>query len=193
VTVRQHTRKGGSGQKQDRSQRGIGGKIRSLLASRRARRQPEQESWWADPEQRQAAKAELRASRDALEENSQREQKAGIKDETEAYHAANLRVIRAEENIKRGRRGDAALPPMLDEMRTWHARPEPRPSPATPMTPQLAKCLGADTPEGLERYERGRAYREAGYLGPLDSGNRIPDPDDPANYEMLHALAALGE
>ena len=32
---------------------------------------------------------------------------------------------------------------------------------------------------------------EAGYDGPLDPDNRIPDPDDPANFESLSALAAM--
>ena len=80
---------------------------------------------------------------------------------------------------------------MRDEMRDWRARPEPVPSQAEPMDPQLARVLGCDTPEGLARYERGRAYREAGYDGPLDSDCRIPDPDDPANDESLSALAAM--
>ena len=38
-----------------------------------------------------------------------------------------------------------------------------------------------------------RAYREAGYNGPLDADNRIPDPDDPRERPALHALAALNE
>jgi hypothetical protein len=61
------------------------------------------------------------------------------------------------------------------------------------MNPQLARALGCDTPEGRARYDRGRAYREAGYRGPLNSANRIPDPDDPAEHEALSALAALSE
>ncbi len=61
------------------------------------------------------------------------------------------------------------------------------------MNPALARALGCDTPEGFEKYERGRAYCEAGYSGPLDPDNRIPDPDDPANHQTLSALAALGE
>lgn len=91
------------------------------------------------------------------------------------------------------RRGDTAFPKMQEEMRAWRSRPEPVASPDEPMHPQLAKALGCDTPEGLAHYERGRAYREAGYDGPLDSDNRIPDPDDPAEYESLHTLAAMSE
>lgn len=91
------------------------------------------------------------------------------------------------------RRGDRAFPAMQAEMREWRSRPVPAPPPDEPMNPQLARALGCDTPEGLAKYERGRAYREAGYNGPLDQDNNIPDPDDPANHESLHALAALSE
>jgi hypothetical protein len=86
---------------------------------------------------------------------------------------------------------DRELSRMKDGMRDWRARPEPAPSPAEPMSPQMAKLLGADTPEGLAHYERGRAYREAGYDGPLNSDNRIPDPDDPAEQASLSTLAAM--
>jgi hypothetical protein len=89
--------------------------------------------------------------------------------------------------------GDRALPGMLDEMREWRSRPAPEPSPAEPMSPQKAQLLGCDTPEGLARFERGRALREAGYTGPLDRDGRIPDPDDPRERESLHMLAALSE
>ena len=58
---------------------------------------------------------------------------------------------------------------------------------------RTSPLLGCDTPEGLANYERGRAYREAGYNGPLDADNRIPDPDDPRERPALHALAALNE
>jgi len=90
--------------------------------------------------------------------------------------------------------GDDEAPPedgMLADMREWRGRPEPTPSPAKPMSPEMKQLLGCDTPEGHERYERGRAYREAGYDGPLDSDSRIPDPDDPANRESLSALAYM--
>ena len=93
----------------------------------------------------------------------------------------------------RGDQPSAALTRMLGGMREWRSRPEPAARPGKPMNPSLARALGCDTPEGLARYERGRAYREAGYDGPLDSDNRIPDPDDPENLESLSALAALGE
>jgi hypothetical protein len=91
------------------------------------------------------------------------------------------------------KRGDKALPGMLGEMREWRSRPVPEAGPGKEMSPQMKQLLGCDTPEGMEKYERGRAYREAGYKGPLDSGNRIPDPDDPAERESLHMLAALSE
>ena len=82
---------------------------------------------------------------------------------------------------------------MRDDMRSWRSRPEPQPLPEAPMTPQMARLLGCDTPEGREKWDRLRAYRDAGYKGPLGPDNRIPDPDDPANHEPLSALAALGE
>jgi hypothetical protein len=96
-------------------------------------------------------------------------------------------------DAKPAKRGDKALPGMLDQMRDWRSRPVPEAKPDKPMSNPMKKLLGCDTPEGLEKYERGRAYREAGYSGPLDSGNRIPDPDDPSERESLHALAALSE
>lgn len=89
------------------------------------------------------------------------------------------------------RREAAALESMKVSMREWRSRDVPQPAPAAPMNPQLAKALGCDTPEGMARYERGRALREAGYSGPLDSNNNIPDPDSPAEQESLGALAAL--
>jgi hypothetical protein len=89
--------------------------------------------------------------------------------------------------------GDSALARMQDEMREWRSRPEPVPPPDEPMSPQMAKLLGCDTPEGRAKYDRLRAYRGAGYTGPLDQDNRIPDPDDPANRQSLSALAALRE
>ena len=91
------------------------------------------------------------------------------------------------------RQGDKALPGMLDQMRDWRSRPVPEAGPGKEMSPQMKQLLGCDTPEGMENYERGRAYREAGYNGPLDSSNNIPDPDDPGNRESLHGLAALSE
>lgn len=91
------------------------------------------------------------------------------------------------------RRGDKVLPGMLDQMREWRSRPVPEAKPGKPMSDQMKQLLGCDTPEGMEKYERGRAYREAGYNGPLDSSNNIPDPDDPRERPALHALAALSE
>lgn len=89
------------------------------------------------------------------------------------------------------RREAAALDDMKADMRKWRSFPVPDPVPAEPMSPQKAKLLGCDTPEGRARYDRLRAYREAGYHGPLDSNNNIPDPDSPAEQRSLDTLAAL--
>lgn len=86
-----------------------------------------------------------------------------------------------------------AMTRMQDEMRHWRSLPEPQPRPEAPMSPQMAHAMGCDTPEGRARYDRLRAYREAGYTGPLNQDNEIPDPDDPAEYQALSALAALSE
>ena len=89
------------------------------------------------------------------------------------------------------RREAAALDDMKAEMRKWRSFPVPEPGPAGPMSPQKAKLLGCDTPEGRAKYDRLRAYREAGYTGPLDKDNNIPDPDSPAEQRSLDMLAAL--
>ena len=89
------------------------------------------------------------------------------------------------------RREAAALTDMKAEMRKWRGLPAPDPGPSEPMSPGMAKLLGCDTPEGRAKYDRLRAYREAGYHGPLDSNNNIPDPDSPAEQKSLDALAAL--
>jgi hypothetical protein len=78
---------------------------------------------------------------------------------------------------------------MQATMRDWRARPVPTES--APVRPETAALLGVDTPEGHARYQRLAAYREAGYTGPLDQDNTIPDPDDPANTDALRTLAAL--
>jgi len=75
------------------------------------------------------------------------------------------------------------------QMREWRSRPVPAVAPDEPMSPQMEKLMGCDTPEGREKYDRLRAYREAGYDGPLGPDNRIPDPDDPASQDALSALA----
>ena len=80
---------------------------------------------------------------------------------------------------------------MEQEMRDWRSLPEPAPPPAEPMTPQMAALLGCDTPEGRAKFDRLSAYRAAGYTGPLDQDNRIPDPDDPANADAIGALARM--
>lgn len=81
-------------------------------------------------------------------------------------------------------------------MRTWRsliqASGYPPPPPHTePIHPSLAVALGLDTPQGRERFERGRALRGAGYQGPLNTDNRIPDPDDPGELPAISALVAL--
>lgn len=86
-----------------------------------------------------------------------------------------------------------ALRAMLAGMREWRSRPVPNVPPGKPMSDQMKKLLGCDTPEGLANFERGRAYREAGYAGPLDAYGYIPDPDDPAELDALSTLAALGQ
>lgn len=90
-----------------------------------------------------------------------------------------------------GSQGDTTLAAMQQQMRDWRSRPEPVPGPAEPMSPAKAKLLGCDTPEGRARYDRVRAYREAGYTGPLDQDGRISDPDDPKERRTLEMLAAL--
>lgn len=92
-----------------------------------------------------------------------------------------------------GYTGDAspALADLKAEMRKWRSSPAPEPGPAEPMSSAKAKLLGCDTPEGRAKYDRLRAYREAGYGGPLDRNNNIPDPDDPAEQRTLDTLAAL--
>lgn len=89
------------------------------------------------------------------------------------------------------RREAAALADMKAEMRKWRSLPAPDPGPAEPMDPGKARLLGCDTPEGRAKFDRLRAYREAGYNGPLDKDNNIPDPDAPGEQQTLSALAGL--
>lgn len=79
---------------------------------------------------------------------------------------------------------------MQQQMREWRAR-EIEVRPVQPDTSPMGRALGLDTPEGAAKFARLRAYREAGYDGPLDSENRIPDPDDPAERPALEALAHM--
>jgi hypothetical protein len=81
---------------------------------------------------------------------------------------------------------------MQDEMRDWRSRRIEVP-PATPDTSPLGRALGTDTQDGADKFARLKAYREAGYDGPLDSDNRIPDPDDPTERPALEALAHMRE
>jgi len=85
---------------------------------------------------------------------------------------------------------DRALAEMKAEMREWRNRPVPSLPPQS-MTPQMAKLMGCTTPEGREKYERLRAYRLAGYSGPLGPDNRIPDPDEPGMQSTLETLAHM--
>jgi hypothetical protein len=86
-----------------------------------------------------------------------------------------------------------SLARMQAEMRHWRSLPAPETGPVEPDTSPKGRLLGLDTQEGAENFARLRAYREAGYDGPLDQDNRIPDPDDPANHESLSALARMSE
>lgn len=88
---------------------------------------------------------------------------------------------------------DPALARMQARMRHWRSLPEPDVSYAVPDTSPLGRALGNDTREGAENFARLKAYREAGYHGPLYRDSRIPDPDDPANHESLSALARMSE
>jgi hypothetical protein len=92
---------------------------------------------------------------------------------------------------------DAEEPPspaftdMQQEMRDWRALGEPDLPELEPMDPGMASLLGADTPEGALKLRRLKAYRDAGYTGPLDPENNIPDPDDPENWVWMRAGAAM--
>lgn len=98
---------------------------------------------------------------------------------------------RRDGDFLRERREGAALDDMKAEMRKWRSLPVPDPGPAEPMDPGKARLLGCDTPEGRAKFDRLRAYREAGYQGPLDQDNNIPDPDAPGEQRTLSALAGL--
>ena len=98
---------------------------------------------------------------------------------------------RRDGQFLREAREDRALDDMKAEMRKWRSLPVPDPGPAEPMDPGKARLLGCDTPEGRAKFDRLRAYREAGYHGPLDKDNNIPDPDSPTEQQTLSALAGL--
>jgi hypothetical protein len=85
-----------------------------------------------------------------------------------------------------------ALARMKDDMRHWRSLRIEAP-PGVPDTSPLGRVLGTDTQEGADSYARLKAYREAGYDGPLDQDNRIPDPDDPDEQAALSVLASLRE
>lgn len=96
----------------------------------------------------------------------------------------------AEPGQDRHERTDTEFTRMQGEMRQWRSRDVKVPPAEVDASP-LGKVLGTDTQEGADKFARLSAYRDAGYLGPLDQDNRIPDPDDPANHGSLHALADL--
>ena len=79
---------------------------------------------------------------------------------------------------------------MQAEMRDWRERDIQVP-PAQPDPSPKGRLLGTDTQEGADSFARLKAYRQAGYTGPLGPGNRIPDPDDPAERPALEALAFM--
>jgi hypothetical protein len=85
-----------------------------------------------------------------------------------------------------------AFAAMQDEMRDWRSRDIDVPR-GEPDTSPLGRVLGTDTQEGADKFARLKAYRDAGYEGPLDSDNRIPDPDDPQERPALEALAYMRE
>ena len=96
----------------------------------------------------------------------------------------------AEPEPDRHARTEAEFTRMQAKMRDWRSRDVHVPR-GEPDTSPKGRLLGTDTQEGADRFARLSAYRDAGYDGPLDRGGNIPDPDDPANYEPLHGLAAL--
>ena len=85
---------------------------------------------------------------------------------------------------------DSDLGRMLADMRDWRSRAVEVP-PAKPDTSPMGRLLGTDTQEGADKFARLKAYRDAGYGGPLNSDNEIPDPDDPAERPALEALARM--
>jgi hypothetical protein len=94
-------------------------------------------------------------------------------------------------------RGDAepdspALTNMKRTMRWWRKQAIHVP-PAVPDTSPLGRALGTHTQEGADHFARLKAYREAGYDGPLNQDNQIPDPDDPAEQAALDILAELSQ
>jgi hypothetical protein len=85
-------------------------------------------------------------------------------------------------------REQAALDDMKQEMRDRRALGEPD---LPPWDEKDAWLLRSDTPEERRKLQRLKAYRESGYNGPLDRDNNIPDPDDPAEQDVLETLASL--
>jgi len=66
--------------------------------------------------------------------------------------------------------------------------PEMSESPSASHSPEMAKLLGTDTPEGAARFDRLAHIRDAGWTGSLDGTNRIPDPDNPANGWFVRTM-----
>jgi hypothetical protein len=107
------------------------------------------------------------------------------------FHAAiDAGDEEAMEDAARRVRTEAGLGAMKNDMRHWRSLDVEVPRGEVDMSP-LGRVLGNDTQEGADKFARLKAYREAGYDGPIDQDGNIPDPDDPAEREALHALAAM--
>jgi hypothetical protein len=66
----------------------------------------------------------------------------------------------------------------------------PAESPSAAHSPEKARLLGTDTPQGAARFDRLSRMRDAGWTGPLDPQERIPDPDNPANAWFVDTMPA---
>src|ERR1035438_3420367 len=50
-------------------------------------------------------------------------------------------------------------------------------SPSAAHSPEMARLLGTDTPEGAARFDRGSTLRESGYTGPIDQDGNATTMD----------------
>jgi hypothetical protein len=55
-------------------------------------------------------------------------------------------------------------------------------------SPQMAKLLGTDTPEGAARFDRLAALRDSGYTGPVNQDGNRADMSDPQQAEAAGIL-----